>query len=104
MSGQPVERQTCAIASAKPCNWMRWMRTNEPPSSRLTCRLRRGPGPHIPVDKDAPLAALEGIAAKYPVFKIAIDRCRSMPSVVSPCGRRQRRGAGKVWAEPGADL
>ncbi|MDJ0325339.1 nitroreductase family deazaflavin-dependent oxidoreductase [Cryobacterium sp. PH31-AA6] len=34
--------------------------------------LRRAPGgrPHIPVDKDAPLADFEAVAAAYPVFEI----------------------------------
>jgi deazaflavin-dependent oxidoreductase (nitroreductase family) len=34
--------------------------------------LRRAPGarPHIPVNKDAPLAEFEKIAADYPVFRI----------------------------------
>ncbi len=34
--------------------------------------LKRAPGgrPHIPVDKDAPLAAFETIAPDYPVFEI----------------------------------
>jgi len=34
--------------------------------------LRRAPGgrPHIPVDKDAPLADFEAVAAEFPVFKI----------------------------------
>jgi deazaflavin-dependent oxidoreductase (nitroreductase family) len=34
--------------------------------------LRRAPGarPHIPVDKDAPLAEFEKIAPEYPVFRV----------------------------------
>jgi len=34
--------------------------------------LRRAPGgrPHVPVDKDAPLAAFEAVAASFPVFRI----------------------------------
>lgn len=34
--------------------------------------LRRAPGarPHVPVSKDAPLAAFEAIAAEFPVFRI----------------------------------
>ena len=34
--------------------------------------LQHAPGarPHVPVDKDAPLAAFEQIAAQHPVFKI----------------------------------
>lgn len=37
--------------------------------------LRRAPGarPHIPVDKDAPLAEFERIAAAYPVFRVRRD-------------------------------
>ena len=38
----------------------------------LKAFLRHAPGarPHIPVSKDAPLAAFETIACKYPVFRI----------------------------------
>lgn len=34
--------------------------------------LKRAPGarPHIPVDKDAPLAEFEAVAASYPAFRI----------------------------------
>lgn len=36
--------------------------------------LQRAPGavPHLPVHKDAPLAAFEQIAAQYPVYKVTI--------------------------------
>ena len=38
----------------------------------LKVYLQRAPGarPHIPVDKDAPLAEFEKIAAQYPVFRV----------------------------------
>lgn len=38
----------------------------------LKAYLRRAPGarPHIPVDKDAPLAAFEAIADGFPVFEV----------------------------------
>jgi deazaflavin-dependent oxidoreductase (nitroreductase family) len=38
----------------------------------LKAYLRRAPGarPHIPVDKDAPLAEFEKIASEYPVFRV----------------------------------
>jgi hypothetical protein len=38
----------------------------------LKAHLQRAPGarPHIPVDKDAPLAAFEAIAADFPVFEV----------------------------------
>jgi hypothetical protein len=38
----------------------------------LKAHLRRAPGarPHIPVDKDAPLAEFEAIAARIPVFRV----------------------------------
>ena len=38
----------------------------------LKAYLRRAPGgrPHMPVDKDAPLAEFEKIAAGYPVFRV----------------------------------
>jgi hypothetical protein len=34
--------------------------------------LRRAPGarPHVPIDKDAPLAEFEKIAAQIPVFRV----------------------------------
>lgn len=37
--------------------------------------LGRAPGarPHIPIDKDAPLAEFEKIAADYPVFRVVVD-------------------------------
>ena len=40
----------------------------------LKAYLQIAPGarPHIPVGKDAPLAEFESIAAKYPVFKLAV--------------------------------
>jgi hypothetical protein len=42
----------------------------------LKVYLQRAPGarPHVPVDKDAPLAAFEPIAAAYPVFRVASPR------------------------------
>jgi len=38
----------------------------------LKIYLKRAPGarPHIPIDKDAPLAAFERIAADFPVFRV----------------------------------
>ena len=45
--------------------------------------LRRAPGgrPHIPVDKDAPLADFEVVAAEFPVFEIhQVARRRTSPS------------------------
>ncbi len=38
----------------------------------LKAYLQRAPGarPHIPVDKDAPLAAFEAVSASFPVFRI----------------------------------
>ncbi len=39
----------------------------------LKAYLQRAPGarPHIPVDKDAPLAEFEKVAANFPVFQVA---------------------------------
>ena len=39
----------------------------------LKAYLQRAPGarPHVPVDKDAPLAEFEKIAAAFPVFRVA---------------------------------
>jgi polyisoprenoid-binding protein YceI len=44
--------------------------------------LRKVPGarPHIPVDRDAPLAEFEAVAARYPVFRVEPD----MTAVTSP--------------------
>lgn len=41
----------------------------------LKAYLKRAPGgrPHIPVDKDAPLAEFEKIAAQFPVFRVRRD-------------------------------
>ncbi len=38
----------------------------------LKAYLQRAPGarPHVPVDKDAPLAAFEAVSASFPVFRI----------------------------------
>ena len=38
----------------------------------LKAYLQRAPGarPHIPVDKDAPLAAFEPVAIAYPIFRV----------------------------------
>lgn len=42
----------------------------------LKAYLHRAPGarPHVPVDKDAPLAEFEKIAAAFPVFRLASSR------------------------------
>ena len=37
-------------------------------------RIAPGARPHIPVDKDAPLAEFEKIAEQYPVFKVNTDK------------------------------
>ena len=53
------------------------VRLEEVPAARrgaiIKAYLQRAPGarPHIPVDKDAPLADFQRIAAEYPVFKIS---------------------------------
>jgi len=41
----------------------------------LKAYLRRAPGarPHIPVDKDAPLAEFQKVAADFPVFRVAAN-------------------------------
>jgi hypothetical protein len=42
----------------------------------LKAYLQRAPGarPHVPINKDAPLAEFEKIASEFPVFRIASDR------------------------------
>jgi hypothetical protein len=42
----------------------------------LKAYLQRAPGarPHVPVDKDAPLADFEKIAGAYPIFRLAPPR------------------------------
>src|SRR5512139_2355726 len=44
----------------------------------LKAYLQAAPGarPHVPVDKDAPLAAFEKIAAVYPVFRLVSDQTK----------------------------
>ena len=44
----------------------------------LKAYLQRAPGarPHVPVDKDAPLAEFEKIAAAFPVFRVALPLSR----------------------------
>ena len=39
----------------------------------LKAYLKRAPGgrPHVPIDKDAPLAEFEKVAASFPVFRVA---------------------------------
>jgi hypothetical protein len=42
----------------------------------LRAYLRRAPGarPHVPVNKDAPLAEFQKVAAAFPVFRVASDK------------------------------
>src|SRR5512135_46394 len=44
----------------------------------LKAYLQAAPGarPHVPVDKDAPLAEFEKIAAAYPVFRLVSDQTK----------------------------
>ncbi len=56
------------------------IRLEEVPTDRrapiLKAYLQRAPGarPHVPVDKDAPLAEFEKIAPAFPVFRVASQR------------------------------
>ncbi len=56
------------------------VRLEEVPADRrapiLKVYLQRAPGaqPHVPVDKDAPLAEFEKIAGAFPVFHVVADR------------------------------
>ena len=45
----------------------------------LRAYLQRAPGarPHVPINKDAPLAEFEKIAAAFPVFRVASDKSQS---------------------------
>ncbi len=54
---EPVRLETVAVDQRAPV---------------LKAYLQRAPGarPHIPVDKDAPLEAFQGIASKFPVFRV----------------------------------
>jgi F420H(2)-dependent quinone reductase len=45
-----------------------------PPLLKAFLRVAPGARPHIPVDKDAPVAAFEFVAARYPVFRVTPDR------------------------------
>ncbi|MCU0493793.1 MAG: hypothetical protein MUD01_19555 [Chloroflexaceae bacterium] len=46
----------------------------------LKAYLQRAPGarPHIPVDKDAPLAAFEQVAAQFPVFRVVAEHSNTV--------------------------
>lgn len=44
------------------------------PILRRYLELAPGARPHIPVDRHAPLASFEQVAARYPVFRITLDR------------------------------
>jgi deazaflavin-dependent oxidoreductase (nitroreductase family) len=45
----------------------------------LKAYLQRAPGarPHVPVDKDAPLAEFEKIASAFPVFRVTSDKSQT---------------------------
>ncbi len=43
------------------------------PILRRYLQLAPGARPHVPVDRNAPLAEFEAIAAKYPVFRVRPD-------------------------------
>jgi len=47
----------------------------------LRAYLQRAPGarPHVPVNKDAPLAEFEKIAASFPVFRLASNKAAYRP-------------------------
>lgn len=49
----------------------------------LKAYLQRAPGarPHVPVDKDAPLAKFEKLASAFPVFRVASEKARSAPGL-----------------------
>jgi len=44
------------------------------PILKAYLQIASGARPHVPVDKDAPLAEFEKIAAAYPVFRLASNR------------------------------
>jgi hypothetical protein len=53
-------------------NWVRNVRAAErAPILRRYLALAPGARPHVPVDRDAPLAEFARIAERYPVFRIA---------------------------------
>jgi deazaflavin-dependent oxidoreductase (nitroreductase family) len=54
----------------------------------LRVYLHRAPGarPHVPVNKDAPLAEFEKIAAQFPVFRVASDKAVQPPRPCEPGG------------------
>lgn len=45
----------------------------------LKAYLQRAPGarPHVPINKDAPLAEFEKIASAFPVFRVASDKSQT---------------------------
>ena len=52
----------------------------------LKAYLQRAPGarPHVPVNKDAPLAEFEKIAASFPVFRVASPGQPANPRMIQP--------------------
>jgi hypothetical protein len=49
------------------------------PILRRYLQVAPGARPHIPVDREAPLADFEKISADYPVFRIHADSARYRP-------------------------
>lgn len=56
----------------------------------LKAYLQRAPGarPHVPVNKDAPLADFEKVAAAFPVFRVAHQKENSDEARFSQHGHR----------------
>ncbi|MGC1287882.1 MAG: nitroreductase/quinone reductase family protein [Streptosporangiaceae bacterium] len=60
----------------------------------IKCYLARVPGarPHVPVDRHAPLADFESIAARYPVFRVV-----PVPALARRADRAARSGRRHHW-------
>jgi polyisoprenoid-binding protein YceI len=97
------------------CNWVQNVRAADGRATLLhrhatSCRLAEVPGterapiikryldrvpgarPHVPVDRHAPLRDFEGIAARYPVFRVV-----PLPALARRAGRPGRPGRRHRW-------
>jgi deazaflavin-dependent oxidoreductase (nitroreductase family) len=55
---------------ARPCHLVEIPTGERAPILKRYLRKVPGARPHVPLDRDAPLAAFEAIAARYPVFRV----------------------------------
>ena len=97
-SGQATLRHRRAMA----CHLVEVPVSERPPILRRYLEKVPGARPHLPVDRDAPVAAFEAIASRYPVFRVALDSARSTTPGTLPPARR--RGFGSRRASSGSPM